>query len=86
MVVIQIVCLADGRATPHDGEYLVDDTIEGLVAHLVTTPHVAKARGFSSSTEALEHWRRQSVVYPLRPDGKPNRPLTAYTVEVTHVP
>jgi hypothetical protein len=40
------------------------------------------ARRFRSPVEALDFWRQQSTVRPLRPDGKPNRPLTAYSIEV----
>ncbi len=40
----------------------------------------ARALRFASITAAGECWKRQSTVQPLRPDGKPNRPLTAYTI------
>lgn len=33
------------------------------------------------SIEALhKEWTRQSSIMPIRHDGKPNRPLTAYTI------
>lgn len=35
---------------------------------------------FDSAIEALELWKTQSTVVPLRYDGKPNRPLTAFSV------
>jgi hypothetical protein len=38
------------------------------------------AKRFEDAAAASEEWRRQSTVRPLRDDGKPNRPLTAYTV------
>lgn len=41
---------------------------------------IAKARRFDSFTAAMECWRQQSRVRPFRDDGKPNRPLTAYSV------
>lgn len=41
----------------------------------------ARAKRFPSVIEALDYWKRPSTVRPLRDDGKPNRPLTAYTVE-----
>jgi hypothetical protein len=44
------------------------------------TNDLAKAKRFADFTEAMECWRAQSTVRPLRPDGKPNRPLTAYSV------
>lgn len=43
----------------------------------------SRALVFNSPGAALELWRRRSTVRPLRPDGRPNRPLTAYTIEVS---
>ena len=40
------------------------------------------AMKFESFVAAVECWRTQSVTRPFRPDGKPNRPLTAHTVTV----
>ena len=40
----------------------------------------SEAKVFPSLLDALEYWKRQSTVQPLRDDGKPNRPLTAYGV------
>lgn len=37
---------------------------------------------WDSFTEALDDWRRQSDFHPFRADGHPNRPLTAYTIEL----
>jgi hypothetical protein len=37
---------------------------------------------FEDHAAAMEVWTRQSRVRPLRPDGKPNRPLTAYTISI----
>lgn len=48
----------------------------------VFTPDMAAAMLFENAGEAMTFWRTQSTVRPLRPDGKPNRPLTAYTVEI----
>jgi hypothetical protein len=43
---------------------------------------LAEAKVFPDTRAALEYWKRQSHTVPLRPDGKPNRPLTAYSVSV----
>jgi len=43
------------------------------------------AMRFKTLRDALEFWRTQSTVKPLRPDGKPNRPLTASTISVFKV-
>lgn len=37
---------------------------------------------FESMANALAAFHTQSKVQPLRDDGKPNRPLTAYTCEI----
>jgi hypothetical protein len=46
------------------------------------TPNPKFARSFDNAGEAFEYWRQQSKTVPARPDGKPNRPITAYTVEI----
>jgi hypothetical protein len=46
------------------------------------TEDPAEAIRFASQAAAIEFWRRQSSVRPLRDDGQPNRPLTAFTVSV----
>lgn len=40
-----------------------------------------QAMAFPDLGAALAYWKRQSTVCPLRDDGRPNRPLTAYTVQ-----
>lgn len=46
------------------------------------TLDIKEAVVWPSPFAALEAWREQSTVAPIRLDGKPNRPLTAYTVEL----
>lgn len=43
------------------------------------------AHVFASAIDAMAAWREQSTVRPIRWDGQPNRPLTAYTVMVLEV-
>jgi len=62
------------RVHQHDGR-----------APIPTTPHVNKAATFPTPADAIEFYRTRSHVVPTRPDGEPNRPLTAYTVEVVPV-
>jgi hypothetical protein len=50
------------------------------------TSDIREAKRFFDVAAALAFLRTQSVVRPLRPDGKPNRPLTAYNVAVERVP
>jgi hypothetical protein len=38
---------------------------------------------FPSKAAALDYYFTTSKTVPRRPDGRPNRPLTAYTIEIT---
>jgi hypothetical protein len=53
-----------------------------MTCHLVATPDITKAQHFTTKIEALELWRSVDPRNPKREDGRPNRPLTAFTVEV----
>lgn len=44
------------------------------------TTHAREAMEFETPLDVLEAWTRQSSAHPLRDDGKPNRPLTAYSI------
>lgn len=44
-----------------------------------------RAITFDSVGDAFEYWDQQSKTVPMRPDGEPNRPLTAFTVEILPV-
>lgn len=50
------------------------------------TPDLAKAKRFPNFRAAMECWKAQSTLVPTRPDGKPNRPMTAYSVTIEYVP
>jgi len=68
---------------PLKGEYLVDydPEAEHGRGYVVTTPDVEKARRFTFA----EAWATLGAVprsKPTRPDGKPNRPLTATTWQI----
>lgn len=41
-----------------------------------------QAQRFESFTDAMNTWRSRSKARPDRDDGKPNRPLTAFHVEI----
>ena len=52
----------------------------------VTTTHeITLALKFNSTEKAMEFWRQPSTVRPVREDGKPNRPLCAFTVEIVPI-
>jgi hypothetical protein len=55
----------------HDGQGLAD-----------WTGKLEDALKFETATEAWNLWRTVPKSRPVRPDGKPNRPLTAFTVEI----
>lgn len=96
MVVIQLIGLAVGPMlnqipTPFDGKYLkeydpskdgVDADGRAMVAHIITTPDIDEALQFPSHTEAWECWKQVDPRKPMRADGRPNRPLTAFTVQI----
>lgn len=69
------------------GRYLMDFDVGAHNGRdpIPTTAAIEKAKHFPDASEALGFWRTQSRVRPLRPDGKPNRPLTAYTIEVVRL-
>lgn len=46
------------------------------------TDSPSEALSFATAGEALTFWKTQSKTVPLRPDGKPNRPMTAYTIVI----
>lgn len=86
MTIIHLIGMANGEWSPFDGQYLVEyDPARPSVAAdgtqlpftLVTTPDPQKATVFEMEA-AFETWRRS---HGIRADGKPNRPLTAWTCE-----
>jgi hypothetical protein len=73
-----------GNFTPaQPGDYLVslDVDARGGRGEAVWSPDKTRAMVFADPIEAMRAWTMQSRVRPYRDDGKPNRPLTAYTVE-----
>jgi hypothetical protein len=49
------------------------------------TDQLDKAKRFPDLAAVFEEWKRQSTTVPFRDDGKPNRPLTAYTMEPVEI-
>jgi hypothetical protein len=65
------------------GEYVVScdvDAMGGVGA--VVFGSREQAMRFEDAACALAYWKLQSRVQPFRLDGKPNRPLSALTVEL----
>lgn len=69
------------------GQYLLSFDPDGFQGAGVVrwTPDVRRARRFETAMEVLSCWHTVSTVHPVRDDGKPNRPLTAYTIEPVHL-
>lgn len=70
------------------GEYLqwADPDAHGGRGDDRWTTDIEKARRFASFADAMECWQAQSTLLPTRPDGKPNRPMTAWSVTVEPAP
>jgi len=90
-VVMKILGLLDGTPTPFDDQYVVvyDPTQQGftpdgvpMLCLLETTPDIDQATHFVDATEAMTLYRQSDGV---RPDGRPNRPITAFNVEFSVV-
>jgi hypothetical protein len=50
-----------------------------------TTRNLSEAKRFSSAGDAVDYWRLPHKRQRRRLDGKPNRPLSQYTVEFVRV-
>ncbi len=94
-VVVMLVGLATGEPSPYDGQYLTsydpsrpgqDASGRPMLCILETCDAERHARRFPSVTEAHEYVYRVSESSPVRLDGKPNRPLSAYTIMMVKVP
>jgi hypothetical protein len=92
---IQIEGLSDGTPTVFDGQYLkeydpsrdgVDPSGQPMLAHVVCTDDPAAALHFENAGEAHRLWTLVDRRHPVRPDGKPNRPLTAFTISIIPAP
>lgn len=81
--VMKAICGALGEYRPFDGQYLKAFDFEahdgqGLID---MTPNIDEAMKFETFTDAFNFARTSPKCKPIRPDGKPNRPLTATTWE-----
>ena len=84
MITMKIIGLINGQPSKHDGRWVAHyDPSQCEVTNrivLETTDDIAQAKGFDTASEAMEYWRWQ---VGIRSDGKPNRPLTAWTIELS---
>lgn len=81
---IQILGPAVGGASPYNDTFLVGCDFNGRDGWGTydVSGDPGDARRFKTMADAVDYYRRTSDVRPIRPDGRPNRPLTALTVEV----
>ena len=86
---IQILARGSGRPCVAAGAYVArfdpdggDPSVVYPTGTLETTPHAGRALRFATAGEAWACWQERSRRTPTRPDGKPNRPLTAFMVEI----
>jgi hypothetical protein len=59
-----------------------DHEAHGGQGYATFTNDPRKALAFPTWNDAHEFWRKVPKCRPTRPDGKPNRPLTASSIEV----
>lgn len=89
--VLKLLSLADGTKTAYDGQYLVsynpemdgtDPDGNEMQCTIKCTTDANGAKTYPSQSAAWAEWTRTSKRAPVRGDGRPNKPLTAYTVEI----
>jgi hypothetical protein len=78
-VVIQILDL--------NGSYVQEYTADGFegCGYLKVTADIREAKQYPGIKDVLEEWKRVSTTHPVRLDGKPNRPLSAFTISTVTV-
>ena len=88
MKVIKINGLVNGPDTEHDGRFLVfydPRRPEGQwTITLRTSADITKAQKFATAAEAWTCW--QESIGIRKHDGQPDRPLTAFTIEILEAP
>lgn len=81
---VVLVCagFASGNFCPVEGQYLksYDPEAHDGRGDATFTRDRSEAMRFSDVVAALDLWKAVPKCRPLRPDGEPNRPLTAFSV------
>jgi len=82
--VFRIIGLATGQPSEMDGQFLKSYDPEAFDGRgeATGTNKLREALRVENIGAALELLRRQPVARPLRADGLPNRPITAFTIEI----
>ena len=84
---MKVVGFAGGHPCPIAGQYLESFDHEahdglGFGTFVLNPTHAMR---FKDLVEAAEFWKTVPLCRPMRPDGQPNRPLTATTVTFEEV-
>lgn len=87
---MQIIKIMYCMSNPHDnsaGKYLksCDFEAHGGRGQATLTTNPAEAQRFKDSGALLAFWSTVSKTKPVREDGMPNRPMTAYTITLEDV-
>jgi hypothetical protein len=89
-VVIKIVGDASGEPSEFDGQYLMfynpDNPEHPYNGIIKAGPHRIAALEFADLIAATRFWQQVNPARPVRPDGKPNRPLSGFTIEFETMP
>lgn len=88
MIVLLVLGLADGSPPFSLPLFLreFDPEAHGGLGAIDLTNDPLRAKRFASSEEAAAEWKRIPESKPLRRDNKPNRPLTAFSVQILDIP
>lgn len=88
VMVMKLIGNAYLQPMPNSGKYLRDMDFEAHSGRgLITmTSDIQLAKKFSDLHEAMAYVRTSPKCQPKRPDGQPNRPLTATTWEFKTLP
>lgn len=78
---------ANGTRCPHKGYYLksFDHEHDNGTGWGEFTKDIMRAKQFDTREELFEFWTRVPKCRSWRPDGQPNRPLTALSVTIEPV-
>lgn len=71
-----------GYLKSYDPDYREDGAAIYPTGYIEVTADPAEAMHFAGLDDAVELINLQSRRVPYRADGRPNRPITAYTIEV----
>ena len=85
---IRALGFASGAPCPHAGQYLESFDFEAYDGrgYGEFTPDPARAKRFDDVPACVLFWSTTSTTKPVREDGKPNRPLTALSIDISDAP